>query len=145
MLAAGVEVDVSGPKGPEPTALGAAVSAHRLGIAKLLLDHGADIHNTSRWEDPTLVVSTYNIPHPQCDTSIFELLLDYKADVNRSGFMGTSLSLVAEDGGVKMMKFFLSRGTDPNTRCGYRKGNSKKHFRHGCWIRLLREKLRLRP
>ncbi|CAI7666037.1 unnamed protein product [Penicillium pancosmium] len=55
MLAAGVEVDVSGPKGPEPTALGAAVSAHRLGIAKLLLDHGADIHNTSRWEDPTLV------------------------------------------------------------------------------------------
>lgn len=130
MLAAGVEVDVKGPEGPYPTALGAAVSAHRLGIAKLLLDHGADIHNTSRWEDPALVVSTYYIPPPRSDISLFELLLDYKADVNRSGFMGTPLSLVAEDRDVKMMKFFLSKGADPNIRCGYRKGDAQNAQNH---------------
>ncbi|KAJ5387764.1 hypothetical protein N7509_010305 [Penicillium cosmopolitanum] len=129
MLAAGVDVDVKGPEGSNPTALGAAVSAHRLGIAKLLLDHGADIHNTSRWEDPALVVSTYYIPPPRIDTSLFELLLDYKADVNRSGFMGTPLSLVAEDRDVKMMKFFLSKGADPNMPCGYRKGDAQNPSR----------------
>lgn len=119
MLAAGVKVDVRGAETHSWTALGEAVSAHRLDIAKLLLDHGADIHNTNYWEDPALAASTYETS-PQGDMSLFELLLDYGADINASGCRGTPLSMAAHHGDVEMMKFFLSKGAGPNIRYGHR-------------------------
>ena len=121
MLAAGANVNLKGPNSPHLTPLGEAAYNHRVGIAKLLLDHGADMHDTDETHNSALLQSTREIP-PQGDTSIFELLLDYKADVNGIGYMGTPLSMATHHGDVKMMKFFLDKGADPNIVYGYRNG-----------------------
>lgn len=116
MLDAGVKVDIRGAKFPHTTALGEAVTSHNLGIARILLDHGAGINKVDSLVTPALTLAIY----PQIlseDTSMMELLLDYKADVNMGNLGNRTLVpliVAIRCRNQQKTEFLLSKGADPN-------------------------------
>ncbi|KAJ5112212.1 hypothetical protein N7532_000257 [Penicillium argentinense] len=116
MLDEGVKVDKRGAKFPHTTALGEAVASHNLGIARLLLDHGAGMNKVDSLVTPALTLAIYPEISRE-DTSMMELLLDYKADMNMGNLGNRTLVpliVAVRCRNQTKMEFLLSKGADPN-------------------------------
>jgi ankyrin repeat protein len=79
-------------------------------MAKLLLDHGANVEATNRLGDTALKLSAKK-PYPD----IVKLLIERGANVNAKGPNGhTALIYAAYNGHMENVKLLLAAGADPN-------------------------------
>jgi ankyrin repeat protein len=138
LLESGAPVNAEGGK-EYPSAIGAAVSRGHYAMARLLLDHGADVNTKSYAGQPLLhlalqmeasVEETPNkklrlgglswlTPPNRARDDMIQLLVAKGANVNATDEEGTSalhLSLALPQ--LDMARFFLEHGADPNLRNG---------------------------
>ncbi len=111
LLASGVEVDES--DFIFGTALHVAVSEGHSGIAKILVDHGANLEAVSEQQDshPLHLAANFG------DAAMLALLLDNGADIEaRDGYQRTSLLHAAAAGHADAVRLLLDRGADIHAR-----------------------------
>ncbi|KAJ5116685.1 hypothetical protein N7456_001033 [Penicillium angulare] len=113
MLSVGVKVDTRTVEAPYHTALMCAVKKHRLGTAKILLEHGANPNFRTDFlplplECASLLRSKFAMQN---------LLLEYKADVGLPGRRGrTPLINAIYRKALPYISFLLNKGADINAR-----------------------------
>jgi hypothetical protein len=75
-------------------------------IAKLLIEHGANVNGTGSTYSPLVAATAGG------RTEIAKLLLDYGAHVNETDGRTSALMRAAEDGDIKSVKLLLKRGAN---------------------------------
>lgn len=96
----------------QPTALIRATQFSHLAVAKLLLEHGADVNAKEQGRAAALMYAAYNGDIPMAG-----LLLDRGADVNARDKDGVSaLTRTTVEGHADMVALLLSRGAEVDAR-----------------------------
>lgn len=110
------------------TAYAPHTDARMLQLARLLLEHGADVNcRTGRNQLTPLMLSCLNPGAGPFLFSFVELLLEYGADVNARGTQGQTPLLVAcRSGYADVVRLLLKHGADPNARDN--EGNDPARF-----------------
>ena len=115
MLAAGANVDIQNPHWRYRTPLMLAVSRHHRGIAKILLEHGANPNFTKDVMYGPLDLAILSATSD--DVSMMDLLLDNGADINLKGYRDrTPLHTAVRCQETAKLAFLLARGADVSVR-----------------------------
>lgn len=113
LLASGAEVD--GTDFILGTALHVAVSEGNLEIARILIDHGADVEAVSEQQGSRAL----HLAAQFGDATMLALLLDSRADIEaRDGYQGTPLLRAAAGGNADVVRLLLDRGAEIHAREG---------------------------
>lgn len=108
LLARGAKVD-----GGDETALMGAVFHPE--VARLLLEHGADVQRVSRGEDPRTVLA-YALEIQFGTDAVVDLLLEHGANPNLGSQTRSPLQLAAERGRFEAARALLAAGAKPEQR-----------------------------
>jgi ankyrin repeat protein len=128
LLARRVDVNVK-ETGRGQTPLMWAVAEGHLEIARLLIDHGADIHARSTAGFAPLLFAAR-----RADVSMTRLLLSAGANINQSASDGMTALLTATiKGHTEYAEFLLSQGANPNLGAGF----TPLHWAAGEWVNVL--------
>ena len=110
-----------GSRARRTTPLSLAVQVGRLEAIKMLLDHGADVHETSNTNQLTPLCMAVE----RGDPDLVRLLLEYHADINSSnsattwGSNLTPLHIAAYHGHSPILSILLSAGANVAATCSY--------------------------
>ncbi len=97
------------------TALVVALIDKNFEIAKLLIEHGADVNGLNVFKD-TLLVNAIG----EKDKEVVSFLIEAGADVNAKGYIGyTPLIEVVEEENDEIVKLLIQAGVDVNLRDDY--------------------------
>ncbi|HOX05217.1 MAG TPA: ankyrin repeat domain-containing protein [Planctomycetota bacterium] len=107
LLERGAKLDIRG--GFNLTPLGAAADQGFEAVARLLLDHGAPVHEPGGWP-PSFLAASHG--HP----SVVKLLLERGGDPNERCDKVSLLHEAARGGNKQVVEIVLAAGADPNVR-----------------------------
>lgn len=92
------------------TALHLAVWNRHIGVVKLLLKNGIDVHPQTSLNRTVLDLAMES----QADIEMVQLLLDYGVDINAQTYSRTPLYVAVSNQSTSIVDLLLSRGADPN-------------------------------
>ena len=98
------------------TPLHRACANKQVTVANFLLNKGANVNAKSYFYEFTpLLYASYSIPDRDSDFELIQHLIDKGSDVNTQGYNGiTPLHRAAQSGNLKVARFLLEHGADPN-------------------------------
>jgi hypothetical protein len=126
LIAKGADVNVSAYGGLTP--LHQAASAGHLDVAKLLIDHGADLNARGSWGT---ILQTLVYRKGDSGAEMVKLLLESGAKLQSFSFGNTELHVAALQGSTDVARLLVERGADVNAVNEY--GHTPLYYaaRHG--------------